>query len=85
MELKNALSDYTESEFRQIIQTIKNCDGEEAFQDDLIAHLNLIALEAGGSDLVFYPEEGADNSAEGITQTIKEWSAANGLPDFKDA
>ncbi|MBS5838238.1 MAG: bacteriocin immunity protein [Pseudomonas sp.] len=38
-----------------------------------------------GSDLIYYPEDGADNSAEGITQTIKEWRAENGLPGFKDA
>ena len=79
------LSDYTEPEFRQMIQRIKNCDGDEAFQNELIAHLNIIALEAGGSDLIYYPEEGADNSAEGITQTVKTWRAANSLPGFKDA
>lgn len=84
MELKKKLSDYTEPEFRQMIQRIKNCDGDEAFQNELIAHLNIIALEAGGSDLIYYSEEGADNSAEGITQTVKTWRAANGLPGFKD-
>ena len=85
MELKNTLSDYTESEFRELIQTIKACDGDEDFQNSLVAHLNAIAADAGGSDLIYYPEDEADNSAQGITKTVKAWLLANGLPGFKDA
>ncbi|WP_460094091.1 bacteriocin immunity protein [Pseudomonas sp. S2_B03] len=38
-----------------------------------------------GSDLIFYPDNGADGSASGITQTVKEWRVARGMPGFKEA
>lgn len=85
MELKGALTDYTEAEFTTLVQAIKDCEGTEEWQADLIAHLNSLAIGAGGSDLIFYPEPGADTSANGVVQTIKTWLAANGLPGFKAA
>ncbi len=83
IELKSALIDYSEAEFTALIQAIKDCEGSEEWQGELIAHLNSLAAEAGGSDLIFYPEPGADNSARGIVQAIKAWCTANGLPGFK--
>ncbi|MFW0755173.1 bacteriocin immunity protein [Pseudomonas sp. H11T01] len=83
MELKSALSDYTEDQFKALIQSIKDCEGTEDFQAELIAHLNSLAAGAGGSDLIYYPEDGADNSAEGVVQTIQAWCLANSLPGFK--
>ncbi len=46
--------------------------------------LEQLTEHPAGSDLIYYPEEGADHSPEGITQTVKEWRAANGLPGFKE-
>lgn len=83
MELKCVLSDYTEDQFEELVQSIKDCEGSEDFQAALIEHLNRLAAGAGGSDLIYYPEEGSDNSAEGVVQTIQAWCLANGLPGFK--
>ncbi|MDB5979033.1 MAG: colicin-e7 immunity protein [Pseudomonas sp.] len=80
MKLKKALSDYTEYQFTQVIQLIIDCEGTEEFQTDLIVHLNELAGGAGGSDLIFYPEDGADSSAEGVVRTIQAWCRANSLP-----
>ncbi len=83
MKFKGTLSDYTGDQFKVLIQSIKDCEGSEDFQAGLIEHLNSIAGGAGGSDLIYYPEDGADSSAEGVVQTIKAWCLANGLPGFK--
>jgi hypothetical protein len=83
MERKRALSDYTEEQFKALIQSIKDCEGTEDFQADLVEHLNSLAAGAGGSDLIYYPEDGSDNSAEGVVQTIQTWCLANALPGFK--
>lgn len=83
MKLKAALADYTEDQFKVLIQSIKDCEGSENFQAELIEHLNKLAAGAGGSDLIYYPEEGADNSAEGIVEIIQAWCLANSLPGFK--
>lgn len=36
-----------------------------------------------GSDLIFYPEDGQDDSPEGIVQEVKKWRKANSKPGFK--
>ncbi|QLL13800.1 bacteriocin immunity protein [Pseudomonas chlororaphis subsp. aurantiaca] len=46
-------------------------------------HFQKVSEYPAGSDLIFYPENGADDSSEGITRLVKEWRAANGLPGFK--
>ncbi|MDY7563161.1 bacteriocin immunity protein [Pseudomonas sp. 10B1] len=83
MDLKSALSEYTEYQFAKVIQAIKDCEGSEDFQAQLIVHLNSLAADAGGSDLIYYPEEGADSSAEGVVRSIQTWCLSNGLPGFK--
>ncbi|WP_369124943.1 bacteriocin immunity protein [Pseudomonas sp. MH10] len=83
VEFKNELSDYTEYQFAKVIQAIKDCEGSEDFQAQLIVHLNSLAADAGGSDLIYYPEEGADSPAEGVVRSIHTWCSAHGLPSFK--
>jgi hypothetical protein len=85
--LKNSLSDYTEAEFIQLLEELAKED-EEAETDDradqLLLHFKKISQHPAGSDLIYYPEPGADNSPKGVTQIVKEWRAANGLPGFKN-
>jgi protoporphyrinogen oxidase len=85
--LKNSISEYTETEFIELLKELANED-EEAETDDradlLLLHFEKMSEHPDGSDLIYYPEDGADNSPEGITRTVKEWRAAQGLPGFKD-
>ncbi len=55
---------------------------DETF-DPLLNHFCEITEHPDGTDLIYYPEEGADSSNEGITQTVKNWRATQGLPGFK--
>ena len=57
--------------------------GTEKEVDALVPHFQKLSEDPAGSDLIFYPEDGADGSSEGITRIVKEWRAANGLPGFK--
>ncbi|UCO97340.1 bacteriocin immunity protein [Metapseudomonas lalkuanensis] len=83
--LKESLSDYTETEFVQLLEDLFKADASESDElaDVLLLHFRKVSQHPAGSDLIYYPEEGADNSAEGITRTVKEWRAANGLPGFR--
>ena len=83
MELKKSLSDYTEAEFKRLVQEISDDIGTEKYQDELIWHFRDLVKGFGGADLIFYPEPGADNSAEGIAKAVSEWCEAKGLPGFK--
>lgn len=78
------ISDYTEKEFLKLVKDIceVNCSSEDEHLA-LVGKFRSLAEHPSGSDLIFYPEDGADESPEGITRTVKEWRAANGLPGFK--
>jgi len=82
MTLKSNISDYTELEFIELISAIDNATSEEA-RGELVEHFNTLVPHPAGSDLLFYPEEGADDSAEGVTKVVREWLASHGLPGFK--
>ena len=85
--MKKIISDYTEAQFASFIQDILVANSSGASDEvmaDLLDQFCEIADHPAGTDLIYYPEEGADDSAEGITQTVKLWRAANGLPGFKD-
>jgi hypothetical protein len=81
---KNSISDYTEDQF---ITLIRELDGAatERKRNMLVGHFNKVVPHPAGSDLLYFPEPGADYSDEGVVRTIREWCSANGLPGFKPA
>jgi hypothetical protein len=78
------ISEYTETEFLELLGRIFNaeCPTEEEY-DETIEHIEKITEHPSGSDILFYPEPGVDDSPEGVLKVVKEWRAANGLPGFK--
>jgi hypothetical protein len=82
--MKNTFNEYTESEFVALLQRIINHDGTEPEVDKLVLLFEEVSEHPDGSDLIFYPEDGADDSASGITQTVKEWRATQGMFGFKE-
>lgn len=83
--MQSKFSDYTEAEFIQLMQKIRaaNKNAPDEIFDPLLKQFSEITEHPDGTDLIYYPEEGAVNSNEGITQTVKEWRAAQGLPGFR--
>lgn len=83
--MKKSISDYTEAEFIQFIREIRmaNKSAPDAVLGELLEQFRLLTEHPDGTDLIYYPEGGSDNSNEGIAKTIKEWREANGLPGFK--
>ncbi|WP_145577493.1 bacteriocin immunity protein [Yersinia mollaretii] len=84
MELKKELTDYTESEFLELINLlfIGEFSSEEE-HDELVEHIIKIADHPNGTDILFYPENGVEDSPQGVLETIKKWRAENGKPGFK--
>ncbi|WP_122314792.1 bacteriocin immunity protein [Pseudomonas cichorii] len=82
MELKTHLTDYTEQEFKVLIQSIESARTESE-RDELVDHFNKVVPHPAGSDLLFYPEAGEDDSVDGVTQTISNYCLDKGLPGFK--
>jgi hypothetical protein len=84
MKSKTALIDYTEQEFIALIHSIENAEGDEEV-GELLEHFNNLVPHPAGSDLLFYPETGADDSPGGVIRTIKDYCSSKGLVSFKDA
>ncbi|MFJ7798588.1 bacteriocin immunity protein [Pseudomonas sp. NPDC096950] len=82
--MKLEINGYTEVELIRLLMRIIISNESDEEENKLVHHFNAICGHPAGSDLVFYPEDDADDSAEGINRTIKEWRAAEGLPGFKD-
>jgi hypothetical protein len=83
---KKLFSDFTEGEFLNFVSSIcKDTYKTEQEHIDAVLLFEQISEHPAGSDLLYYPESGVDNSPAGIVKTVKEWRAANGKPGFKSA
>lgn len=79
------LSDYSEKEFLDLVRKICRAEGPTEEDDNqLVREFRRLAEHPSGSDLIFYPDDGKDDSPEGIVKEVKEWRQANGKPGFKD-
>jgi hypothetical protein len=83
MGIKSNLSEYTRQEFKALIGAIDDARTEED-RGELVEHFNKIVPHPSGSDLLFYPDDGADDSPEGIVQTINDYCISKGLQGFRD-
>lgn len=75
---------YTESEF---LETIKRLfDGNYASEEELdtiVSNIVLASEHPDGTDILFYPTAGVENSPTGILNSIKAWRKTNDKPGFK--
>ncbi|MFI8383264.1 bacteriocin immunity protein [Pseudomonas sp. NPDC079086] len=86
---KRSIEDYTEAEFmlllREFFEDTNGLKGAalESHLSQLTDHFVGIVGHPQGSDLIFYPGLGVDDSPEGVLSEVKKWRHANGLPSFK--
>jgi len=89
MIFKERLEDYTEAEFLVFLKGFNvfpdglKGNALEAYLDRLLDHFLAVTEHPDGSDVIFYPKEGQEDSPEGILKEVKEWRAANHKPGFK--
>ena len=83
------ITDYTESEFLELLNYTfygrKHLKGKEQERstEAFVDCFESITEHPRGSDVLFYPREGQEDSLEGILKEVKEWRAQNGKPGFK--
>lgn len=66
------LRDYTESEFLSLVRKI--CTATSETEEDgncQVREFERLAEHPSGADLIFYPEDGKDDSPEGVVQEVK--------------
>lgn len=85
--MEKSISDYTEEQFIKFIEEIimeNEADSDEKL-DILLDQFRALTGHPDGSDLIYYAPSDDVCTPEAITQTIKAWRAANGLPGFKES
>ncbi len=84
MKSKNNISDYTELEFLDFVKQIFNVENTTEEEDvKNILLFKKLTEHPDGADLIYYPNEGREDSPEGVVKEVKEWRAKNGKPGFK--
>jgi hypothetical protein len=82
--MKNDISDYSQSEFFQLVSKICVVDyATEQEHIDAVLHFEEMTEHPDGSDLIYYPENLEDGTPENIVRIVKEWRLSQGLPCFK--
>ena len=88
MELKSALSDYTQAEFLGVVRKIWAVDLGQADHDRLVAHFDSVVGHPKGADLIFYPDDSGNGvdvrSPEAVLHLVRHWHHRQGRRAFKD-
>ncbi|WLI11767.1 MULTISPECIES: bacteriocin immunity protein [Pseudomonas] len=84
MKLKDKFEDYTESEYIALIDRLVQGDYKsEKEHDEIVDNIVSTSEHPNGTGILYYPEEGVEDSPAGVLKAIKDWRAANGKPGFK--
>ncbi|WP_025901350.1 bacteriocin immunity protein [Tatumella sp. UCD-D_suzukii] len=85
MNNKKSISDYTEQEFLALVSRVYNAEGESEEEDvNNLLEFECLCEHPEGSDLIYYPREGREDSPEGVVKEVKEWRQVNGKSGFKN-
>ena len=84
---KKSLNEFTRTEFLEfVICLFEGSYVSEAEDDSFVAHFDhLVSPHPQKNGLIFWPEQGSDDSPEGIVAEIERYCRENGLPGFKDS
>jgi hypothetical protein len=84
LSIKSKLYEYTESEYTNLITRLFDGDyTTEAELDEIVETIVITSEHPNGSDVMYHPPTEAEDSPEGVLNTIKTWRAANGKSGFK--
>lgn len=78
------IENYTEKQFLEFVRKFFDLSGTTEAEDiKNILEFKRLTQHPDGSDLIYYPREGREDTPEGVVQEVKEWRSANGKPGFK--
>ena len=67
------ISDYTESDFLEFVSRLFNVENTTEAEDiKNLLEFKRLTEHPDGSDLIYYPREGREDSPEGVVQEVKE-------------
>jgi len=81
---RTSLADYSYGELKALVEELIQAAGTRAWQDRLLEHFIELVGHPSGSDLIYNPASGKDESAEQIVQRVIGWRTAEGLVSLRD-
>lgn len=83
---KSSVTDFTREEFLAYVTAFFESDWVD--EDDRDTHADhfsrIVAPDPRGGDLIYWPEEGVEDTPEGVVEQVEKFRRANGLPGFKE-
>ncbi len=84
--MKSSLRDYSEEEFKKIIDSVYNSKLSDQEVEGLVDFFSDVILHPDHEDLLNYPVRcSIDDSPSAIIQELKRWYAEQGLACFRDS
>jgi hypothetical protein len=84
MEFKTKFDEYTESEYMNLINRLfQGGFTSEEEHDAVVDNIVSTSEHPNGTGILYYPDEGVEDSPAGVLNAIKAWREANGKPGFK--
>ncbi|MFJ4192848.1 bacteriocin immunity protein [Pseudomonas sp. NPDC089534] len=84
MRFKEKLEEYTEQEYKALITRLFEGDySSEKEHDAIVESIVKTSEHPDGTGILYDPRVGVEDSPTGVTNTIKQWRAANGKTGFK--
>ena len=84
MQFKQKLEEYTEAEYLGLIERLfQGGFSSEEERDSFVENIARTSEHPNGNGVLYYPEQGVEDSPAGVLNAIKAWRAANNKPGFK--
>ncbi|MGE7992088.1 bacteriocin immunity protein [Pseudomonas sp. NPDC089554] len=82
IDLKRTFTDYTADEFKSLVTVLTGASGSSAEQDQLLEHFIELTCHPSGSDLIYHPASGRQETSEQILERITQWRESMTLQCF---
>ena len=83
---RSSHSEFTREEFTAFVADVADSKGRSEAEDDaMVAEFDRLVPHPAKRDLIFWSEEGADDSPAGIVAEIERHCCENGSSGFKDS
>lgn len=83
---RHSVADFTRDEFLAYIAAIFRCevDSEEERDAQVLHFEKIVAPDPRGSDLIYWPEAGVEDTPEGVVGQVEKFRRESGLPGFRE-
>ena len=84
MNLQRKLEEYTETEYLKLIECLfEGRYSSEKEHDEILENIVATSEHPHGTGILYDPEDGVEDTPNGVINAIKRWRVANGKAGFR--